>query len=171
MKYMLLTLAAVFGRIAGADVALDDYIGSGPGKVPGAVVVGYADGKITARCFGYADVAAGKPMTPDTVGWLASNTKAIACALVLSYVEEGKLSMDEPVSRYLPEWRGENAPTLRQLMSHTSGLKFFPKCRSTGVRCSFSRASAPCAGWCPLREKSSGIRIGGSTWRWPASRL
>jgi CubicO group peptidase (beta-lactamase class C family) len=127
MKYMLLTLAALFGRIAGADVAFDDYIGSGPGKVPGAVVVGYADGKITARCFGYADVAAGKPMTPDTVGWLASNTKAIACALVLSYVEEGKLSMDEPISRYLPEWRGENAPTLRQLMSHTSGLKFFPE--------------------------------------------
>lgn len=53
--------------------------------------------------------------------------KAIACALVLSYVEEGKLALDEPISRYLPEWQGTKVPTLRQCMSHTSGLKFFPE--------------------------------------------
>lgn len=103
------------------------YIGSGPGKVPGAVTIGCAGGKLEIRCFGLADVAAQRPMTADTVGWLASNTKAIACALVLSCVEEGKLALDEPISRYLPEWRGAKVPTLRQCMSHTSGLAFFPE--------------------------------------------
>ena len=112
---------------AGAASAIGDWIGSGPGKVPGAVAIGCAGGKLQIRCFGVADVATGRPMAADTVGWLASNTKAIACALVLSYVEEGKLSLDEPIFRYLPEWRGEKVPTLRQCMSHTSGLPFFPE--------------------------------------------
>ena len=106
---------------------LEDYIGDGPGKVPGAVAIGCAGGRLETRCFGCADVAARRPMTADTVGWLASNTKAVACALVLSYVEEGRLALDEPISRYLPEWRGGRVPTLRQCMSHTSGLAFFPE--------------------------------------------
>ena len=123
----LLLAVALAGQLAGAAASYEDYIGSGPGKVPGAVVVSCVDGKLTTKCFGLADVAAQKPMTADTVGWLASNTKAIACALVLSYVEEGKLALDEPISRYLPEWQGTKVPTLRQCMSHTSGLKFFPE--------------------------------------------
>ena len=127
MKNALLMYAAVACQFASAASSYESYIGSGPGKVPGAVVVGCVGGKLTVQCFGYADVAAKMPMSADTVGWLASNTKAIACALVLSYVEEGKLALDEPISRYLPEWKGEKVPTLRQCMSHTSGLKFFPE--------------------------------------------
>jgi len=125
MKRLLFAVAAVAGQLAVASGPYEDYIGDGPGKVPGAVVVGCVGGKLTSQCLGYADVAAKRPMTENTVGWLASNTKAIACALVLSYVEEGKLALDEPVSSYLPEWQGDKVPTLRQLMSHTSGLKFF----------------------------------------------
>ena len=127
MKNALLIIAGVAGQLAVTASSYESYIGSGPGKVPGAVTIGYADGKLTTKCYGFADAEAKIPMTADTVGWLASNTKAIACALVLSYVEEGKLALDEPVSRYLPEWKGEKVPTLRQCMSHTSGLKFFPE--------------------------------------------
>ena len=127
MKMSLLLAVALAGQLAGAAQPYEDYIGDGPGKVPGAVVIGCVGGKLTTQCLGYADVAAQRPMTENTVGWLASNTKAIACALVLSYVEEGKLALDAPVSRYLPEWQGEKVPTLRQCMSHTSGLKFFPE--------------------------------------------
>ena len=118
---------AITGMALATVGGCEDYIGSGPGMVPGAVVIGCVSGKLTIQCFGCADVAAQRPMTADTVGWLASNTKAIACALVLSYVEEGKLSLDEPISRYLPEWQGVKVPTLRQCMSHTSGLAFFPE--------------------------------------------
>ena len=118
---------AITGMALAPVGGFEDYIGSGPGKVPGAVVIGCVSGKLAIQCFGCADVAAQRPMTADTVGWLASNTKAIACALVLSYVEEGKLALDEPLSRYLPEWQGAKVPTLRQCMSHTSGLAFFPE--------------------------------------------
>jgi len=127
MKHALMMVAAVAAQFAGAASSYEAYIGDGPGKVPGAVMICCDGGKIASQCLGYADVAAKRPMTENTVGWLASNTKAIACALVLSYVEEGKLALDEPISRYLPEWQGEKVPTLRQLMSHTSGLKFFPE--------------------------------------------
>jgi len=127
MKATLLICAVVACQFAGAASSCDSYIGSGPGKIPGAVVIGCANGKLMTQCFGYADIAAKTPMSADTVGWLASNTKAIACALALSYVEEGKLALDEPISRYLPEWQGDKVPTLRQCMSHTSGLKFFPE--------------------------------------------
>ena len=126
VKNILLVGAVAAYSLAGATGRFESYIGSEPGKIPGAVVINYVDGKITPRCLGYADVNSKIPMTPNTVGWLASNTKAIACALVLTYVEEGKLALDEPISRYLPEWQGEITPTLRQLMSHTSGLNFFP---------------------------------------------
>jgi CubicO group peptidase (beta-lactamase class C family) len=127
MKHALLLFAAVAVQFAGAEGSYEEFLGAGPGKVPGAVVVGCVGGKISAQCLGYADLASKSPMTENTVGWLASNTKAIACALVLTYVEEGKLALDEPISRYLPEWQGEKVPTLRQCMSHTSGLKFFPE--------------------------------------------
>ncbi len=126
LKNILLVGAVAAYSLAGATGRFEDYIGTAPGKIPGAVVISYVDGKVIPRCFGYADVKAQIPMTPDTVGWLASNTKAIACALVLTYVEEGELALDEPISRYLPEWQGDKVPTLRQCMSHTSGLKFFP---------------------------------------------
>ena len=127
MKNALLMAAAVACQFASAASSYESYIGDGPGMVPGSVTIGYADGKLTTQCYGFADAETKIPMTADTVGWLASNTKAIACALVLSYVEEGKLSLDAPISRYLPEWMGDKVPTLRQLMSHTSGLKFFPE--------------------------------------------
>ena len=127
MKHALLLFAAVAVQFAGAEGSYEEFLGAGPGKVPGAVVVGCVGGKISAQCLGYADLASKSPMTENTVGWLASNTKAIACALVLTYVEEGKLALDEPISRHLPEWQGEKVPTLRQCMSHTSGLKFFPE--------------------------------------------
>jgi len=85
-------------------------------------------GDVLFECVGYADVAARSRMTPDTVFWMASNTKGVAAALALSVVAEGKLSLDDPVERYFPSWRqlaATNRPTLRMLLSHTAGLPFF----------------------------------------------
>jgi len=126
--FAFVCLGALTGCLSTTPSAdpLAELVGAGPGQVPGAVLVTCADGKVSTRCLGVADIATGRPMTPDSVGWLASNTKAIACALVLTFVEQGVLKLDEPISAYLPEWRGERVPTLRQLMSHTAGLQFFP---------------------------------------------
>ena len=78
---------------------------------------------------GFADVAARKPMQPDTVFWIASMTKPITAAAVLMLQDEGKLNVHDPVSKYLPEFASLKTPsgqpanlTLIQILTHTSGL-------------------------------------------------
>ena len=90
-------------------------------KIPGMSAAVVKDGKlIWARGFGYADVENGIPATAETPYHLASVTKTFAAAVIMQLVQEGKLSLDDPVSRYgvnLPEG---NAVLVRHLMSHTS---------------------------------------------------
>jgi CubicO group peptidase (beta-lactamase class C family) len=78
---------------------------------------------------GFADVAAKKPMQPDNLFWIASMTKPVTTAAVLMLQDEGKLSVDDPVAKYLPELanlktaNGRTAKlTLRHLLTHTSGM-------------------------------------------------
>lgn len=70
-------------------------------------------------------------MTPDTLFAIASMTKPVAATAAMILVDEGKLDLDEPVSTYLPEFANvrlrdgatpQRVPTLRDLMTHTSGL-------------------------------------------------
>ncbi len=72
MKSAILAALATVAQFGVAASSIESFIGDGPGKVPGAVIVNLADGKLTTRCFGFADVAAKKPMTENTVGWLYS---------------------------------------------------------------------------------------------------
>ena len=117
--------------------AIGPYVDGG--ELPGAVsVVVDAKGKATVDCRGYADLEAKTPMRPDSIFWLASNTKAIAAATLMTLVDEGKVNLDDPVSKYLPEFAdvkvaakdGPRAPvrpmTVRMALSHMSGLPFFP---------------------------------------------
>src|SRR3982751_6270428 len=55
---------------------------------------------------GWADVAAKKPMGADTIFWIASQTKPITATLILMLVDEGKLSLDDPIEKHLPEFKG-----------------------------------------------------------------
>src|SRR4051812_24401461 len=78
----------------------------------------------------------GAAMAPDTVGWIASTTKAITTAAVLQQVEAGRLSLDGPIAAVLPELvapmvlqggalrPARGAITLRQLLTHTSGFGY-----------------------------------------------
>ncbi|WP_327366998.1 serine hydrolase [Caballeronia terrestris] len=98
------------------------------GRIPGAVVmVGDAHGVSYARAFGMRVVSPRpEPMTLDTVFDLASLTKPVATTTaVMQLVEEGRLQLDAPVARYWPEFaaNGKQDVTLRQLLSHTSGLR------------------------------------------------
>ena len=99
-----------------------------PDGVPGAVLVtADADGTPRFDCVGEA--APGRRMEPDTLFWIASNTKGVLGALVLNLASEGKLSLDDRVEKYFPSWKhlaATNRPTLRMLLSHTSGLARFP---------------------------------------------
>ena len=99
-------------------------------EIPGGVLLLVHRGKIVFwEAFGYADPDDKKPFKKDTVVFLASTTKPIAATAIMTLVDEGILALDDPVSRYLPEFKTllledgstTTAPTIRQLLSHTSG--------------------------------------------------
>ncbi len=83
---------------------------------------------IWSKGFGYADINKKKTMTPQTIFRIASVTKLFTCMAIMQLREQGKLQLDDPVEKYLPWFniinRFPDAPTItiRQLMTHTSGL-------------------------------------------------
>jgi CubicO group peptidase (beta-lactamase class C family) len=107
----------------------------------GAVTMVTARDKVLdVSTVGYADVAAKKPMTPDSIFWIASMSKPITAAALMMLVDEGKLSVDDPVEKYLPEFKGQmfiaekdanhqllrkpaHPILVRNILSHTSGLE------------------------------------------------
>ncbi len=97
--------------------------------LPGAVVLVGRDDAIhihQAHSGQRAILPAPEAMTEDTIFDLASLTKVVATTTsVMKLVEEGKIRLNDPVSRYIPgfEVNGKNAITIRQLMTHTSGLR------------------------------------------------
>ena len=115
-------------------------------KVPGFVTVVARNGKVVhSEAFGSMDVERRKAMRPDTIFRMASMTKPITGAAVMILVQEGKISVSDPLSKYIPEFtemkvhvqRGSRASstvpvdkpiTIEHLLTHTSGLTygFFP---------------------------------------------
>ena len=90
---------------------------------------------------GKADIGEGKPMLPDTIFWIASMTKPITATAVLMLQEEGKLSVDDPVEKYLPEFKNlktaDGKPvrvTIRHLLTHTSGMGEISPAEARGVK-------------------------------------
>ncbi len=96
------------------------------GRVPGAALqIGRAGRFLAPRAFGRMGPAAtAAPTQPDTIFLTASVTKPLTVTAVMLLVERGQLLLDDPVYTLLPEFgnRGKQAITVRQLMTHTSGL-------------------------------------------------
>ncbi len=109
--------------------------------IPGVVAVAAnGDDVIYEGAFGKRDLSKDEPMTADSVFWIASMTKAVTSAGAMQLVEQGKLSLDEPIGKVLPDLdspmvlegfdeqgepklRPAKRPiTLRQLMTHTAGF-------------------------------------------------
>lgn len=99
-------------------------------EISGAVnLVANKDGIVHLSAVGLADIDGNKPMQPDTIFWIASMTKPVTGVAMMMLVDEGKLAIDDPVAKYLPEFANLKKPdgspanlTVRQLMTHTSGL-------------------------------------------------
>lgn len=109
------------------------------------------DGKtVLAESFGYQDMEAGVPMQSDTIFVIASMTKPVTAVAVMMLYEEGKFLLDEPVAKYLPAFaelrvqtteggaQDETVParsalTIRQLLTHTSGLFNFKGYAAAGI--------------------------------------
>ena len=110
--------------------------------LPGAVMlVATADRVLSLESVGYSDHATHQPMRADTLFWIASQSKPMTATALMMLVDEGKVSVDDPVEKYLPEFRNEwvkveqdqeqmllkrpvHPITIRNLLTHTSGLPF-----------------------------------------------
>lgn len=111
------------------DAVIDRWVSSE--RIVGlAAIVARDDDVIYHRNAGHADRETGRPVTDDTIFRLASMTKAMTSATALALVEEGRLSLDDSVARWLPYFTPAlpdgRVPeiTVRQLMTHTSGLSY-----------------------------------------------
>ncbi len=102
------------------------------GEVAGAVTLVADRARILQHdAVGWADIERRTPMMTNSLMWIASMTKPMTAALVLQLCDEGRCSLDDPLARWLPEFRGlalsngvppDPPPTLRHLLTHTSGL-------------------------------------------------
>jgi CubicO group peptidase (beta-lactamase class C family) len=129
-----LVLLLVTGQACGADsfAAVSNAMQECIAKHEAAGVVtliAIRDKVLNLQAAGFADIAAKAPMPTDAICWIASMTKPITATAVLMLQEEGKLSVDDTVAKYLPELgdlkTADGKPaklTLRHLLMHTSGM-------------------------------------------------
>jgi D-alanyl-D-alanine carboxypeptidase len=91
---------------------------------PSVSVAVIRDGRVDyARAFGRADVAKNRAATPDTRYAVGSISKQFTAAALLLEQEQGKLSLDDKISKYYPELTRSGEITIRELLSHTSGYE------------------------------------------------
>ena len=147
-----------------AHDALEPYVQSG--ELPGAISILYKDGVQETCCIGYADVAAGRPITIDDPYMQCSQTKGFCGVTVAKLIEEGKLGLDDPVSKYLPEFKelwvlseqkgdtkvlkkAQNELTVRMCLNHTGGFPFEISAKRADVR------GGGWSGGAPLRQTAT----------------
>lgn len=127
---LLLAGAAQSALAVPADFAqkADSYLKSAwPADGPGASVIVTEGGKtVYATGQGLADIEAKTPITPATSFRIGSITKQFSAAVLLQLVQEGKVSLDDPVSKYVPTLKQPGASaTIRQILNHTSGVQSY----------------------------------------------
>ena len=108
-------------------------------KLAGAITLIARDGKVAhLECTGMMDCEASRPMQPDTIFRIYSMTKPVTAVALLMLVEEGRLLLGDPVSKYIPEFKTlkvyagadqapvdmEREPTIFNLLTHTAGLGY-----------------------------------------------
>ena len=113
-----------------------------PDAGPGAAVIVTDDGKIVYEAGqGLADVASKKPITPQSVFRIGSITKQFSAAIMLQLVAEGKVSLDDKLSKYFPEYPKPGADaTIAQILNHTVGIQSYTDIPGWMVEAKTSRA-------------------------------
>jgi CubicO group peptidase (beta-lactamase class C family) len=118
--------APVEAIIADLEGYIPEYIREE--NIPGVAIALIRDGEIQWTAgFGVTNTITAEPVTPETLFEVASNSKVITAYIALRLVDQGVLSLDEPLNEYLPQpWlppsEYRNAITLRRVLSHSSGL-------------------------------------------------
>jgi CubicO group peptidase (beta-lactamase class C family) len=97
-----------------------------PANAPGAtVLIARNDTILYRKAFGKANLEQSVPMKPESVLQLASITKQFTSVAILMLMERGKLSLKDPLSKYLPDFPRGNEITIHHLLNHTSGIKSY----------------------------------------------
>ena len=129
-------------RLARIDSLCQNAVAQG--DIPGVVALVTRHGKIVYyKAFGLADNSAGRPLRRDDIFRIASQTKAITATAVMMLWEQGKFRLDDPISKYIPEFKNpqllktydaaqtnyttepaKGEITIRELLDHTSGLGY-----------------------------------------------
>lgn len=155
---------AVDSKTTYAKEVLQPYVDSG--QLPGAISVFYNDGVQETCCIGYADMEAGRRITLDSPFMQCSQTKGFCGVTIAKLVEEGKISLDDPVSKYLHEFKelwvevekkdgvrilhkAKNVLTVRMVMNHTGGFPFEISAKRGDVR------GGGWSGGAPIRQVAS----------------
>ena len=126
--FATLTASAQDPKVPGIGAAMQGMIANQ--EVAGAVTVVVTKSRVLhLEADGFADVAAKRPMAADTLFWIASTTKPVTGVAILILQDEGKVTVGDPVAKYLPEFANLKTPsgkpanlTLTQILTHTSGL-------------------------------------------------
>ena len=122
-------------------VALAKWIDSG--ELPGAISILCNGDRTEVTCVGFADVAAKRPITLDNAFMQCSQTKGFCGVTAAILVEEGKLSLDDPVSKYLPEFKTwSTCPAhggLGNKTAKTSSLRYITATDGTYVSTNFTQ--------------------------------
>ena len=136
------TVGVSSARLSRIDQVCTDAVQNG--DIPGVVALMVRNGKIIHwKAYGMADNQAGKVLKRDDIFRIASQSKAITSTAVMMLWEEGKFRLDDPISKYIPEfknaqvlksfnysdttWAGEPVKTeitIRHLLTHTSGIGY-----------------------------------------------
>ena len=126
-------------RLARIDQMMQRYVDEG--KIAGAVALVMRDGRIVyERAVGWADKEAGRRMTTDAIFRIASQSKAVTSVAILILVEEGRIALDDAVSRYIPQFArttvtsradtgrvtvpAKRPITVYDLLTHTAGISY-----------------------------------------------
>lgn len=126
-------------RLARIDRFLQQYVDSN--RIGGAVGLVLRDGKVAyEKSVGWADKESARRMTPDAIFRIASQSKAFTSAAILMLVEEGKIALSDPVSRFIPAYAhttvalrsdsgrtpvpAKRQITIKDLITHTAGISY-----------------------------------------------
>ena len=124
----MLDKAQASSQIEEIDRAMRPFVDRG--ELSGVVTL-VADGKkiVHLSALGHRDLANHLPMEIDTIFWIASMTKLVTAVAMMMFQDEGKLSLDDPVAKFIPEFAKLKTPsgkaanlTLRRIAAHASGL-------------------------------------------------
>lgn len=116
--------ARAVGELSRAGERVDRFLSSlQPFGFSGAAVVALGDEVLLKKGYGLANRQSGQPMTPDTVSTMGSITKQFTAAGILKLADMGKLSADDPITKYFDDVPDDKrAVTLHQLLTHSSGF-------------------------------------------------